>query len=290
MDKNIFGELFSSKKILIADGGTGSSLIQRGLPAGAPPEAWVLDKPEVILNLHRDFIHAGAEIILTCTFGASPIRLETLDLADQFKRINEQAVSLAKQAAAGTQVLVAGCMGPLGMKLTPDGKIVLQESYQKQACILDAAGVDFLLLETQYDQAEASLAVKGVRAASSLPLVVSFTFTQNSITTPADFAAAMQADALSAIGINCGIDLGNNLTALKELAACTSLPLWFKPNAGLPRIINGNKAVYDVTPEMMAAQVPAWIAAGARIIGGCCGTSPAHLKAIAEGIRKYRIM
>lgn len=290
MDKNTFGELFSSKKILIADGGTGSSLIQRGLPAGAPPEAWVLDKPEVILNLHRDFIHAGAEIILTCTFGASPIRLETLDLADQFKRINEQAVSLANQAAAGTQVLVAGCMGPLGMKLTPDGKMALQESYQKQASILDAAGVDFLLLETQYDQAEASLAVKGVRAASSLPLVVSFTFTQNSITTPADFAAAMQADALSAIGINCGIDLGNNLTALKELAACTSLPLWFKPNAGLPRIINGNKAVYDVTPEMMAAQVPAWIAAGARIIGGCCGTSPAHLKAIAEGIRKYRIM
>jgi 5-methyltetrahydrofolate--homocysteine methyltransferase len=100
----------------------------------------------------------------------------------------------------------------------------------------------------------------------------------------------MQAQELAAIGINCGIDLENNLAALKELAACTSLPLWFKPNAGLPRIIKGNKAVYDVTPEIMAAQVPAWIAAGARIIGGCCGTSPAHLKAISEGIRKYRLV
>jgi 5-methyltetrahydrofolate--homocysteine methyltransferase len=290
MDKKAFDELIDRKKILIADGATGSTLIQRGLPAGAPPEVWVLDKPDEILNLHKDFMHAGAEIILTCTFGATPMRLDAFGLAGQFEQINRQAVTLAKEAAAGTRTLIAGCLGPVGVKLTSAIEMAVEESYQQQAAVLDASGVDLLLIETQYDLAEAGLAVKGVRAASNLPLVVSFTFTQNSGTTPSQFAAAMQAQELAAIGINCGIDLENNLAALKELAACTSLPLWFKPNAGLPRIIKGNKAVYDVTPEIMAAQVPAWIAAGARIIGGCCGTSPAHLKAISEGIRKYRLV
>ena len=166
-----------------------------------------------------------------------------------------------------------------------------EKHYREQAAALSKSGVDLLLVETQFDLSEASAAIRGAQAASDLPLIVSFSFDRGTRTmmgvSPTKFAQSVADMDLAAIGINCGKSLEDNLNALKELSGNTDLPIWFKPNAGLPTIDDAGLPTYDVTPEDMAAQVPDWIEAGARIIGGCCGTSPAHLKALADQVKKY---
>lgn len=295
MEKNNFVKQLELKNILIADGATGSNLIQRGLPHGTAAEAWVLEKPEAIITLHRNFIQAGADIILTCTFGASPLRLEASGLEVQFEQINRKAMELAKEAVDDSDVLVAASLGPLGQMLKPMGLLdetEAQENYRRQAAVVSAAGADLLLVETQFDLGEASAAVRGVQAASDLPLIVSFSFDRGTRSmmgvSPVKFAQAMNKFGLAALGINCGKSLEENLSALRELRQNTDLPIWFKPNAGLPTIDEKGLPAYDVTPEIMAAYVPDWIQAGASVVGGCCGTSPAHLKAIADQVKQLR--
>jgi 5-methyltetrahydrofolate--homocysteine methyltransferase len=147
-----------------------------------------------------------------------------------------------------------------------------------------------LLIETQFDLTEASLGVNAALEASSLPVICSFSFDRGTKTmmgvSPAKFAQILGKSGVAALGINCGKSLDDNLNALKELADVTDLPIWFKPNAGLPTLTAAGQPVYDVTPDLMASHVSSWIAAGAKIIGGCCGTSPAHLGAIAEAVRR----
>jgi 5-methyltetrahydrofolate--homocysteine methyltransferase len=290
-----FLQLLSNKKYLTSDGATGTNLMQRGLPQGTPSEKWVLTNSQAISGLYHDFVQAGSDIILTCTFGASRLRLSAAGLAESFKEINQAAVKLAKAEVEPTGALVAGSLGPLGQMLKPLG--VLDEAdaeryYMEQAEVLSQAGADLLVVETQYDLNEALAAVRGVKTASNLPLIVSFSFDRGTHTmmgiSPTKFAQSMRGLGLTALGINCGKSLDDNLTALKELADATDLPIWFKPNAGLPDLDEFGKPTYAVTPEMMADRVPTWAQAGARIIGGCCGTSPAHLKAIAEQVRQLR--
>ena len=149
-----------------------------------------------------------------------------------------------------------------------------------------------MVVETQFDLAEAGAAVRGAQAVSDLPLIVSFSFDRGTRSmmgvSPSHFAKQMNGLGLTALGINCGKSLEDNLNALKELADASDLPIWFKPNAGLPQLDEDGHPVYDVTPEIMAAQVLSWVDAGARIIGGCCGTSPEHLKAITERVKALR--
>ncbi len=295
MRKESFLKLLDEKRYLISDGATGTNLMQRGLPQGTAAEDWVLSNPDGILELHHDFLQAGADIILTCTFGASMPRLEANGLAKHFQAVNQAAVSLAKTAAEKTGALVGGSLGPLGQMLKPMG--LLEESdaqryYQEQADVLSKAGVDLLVVETQFDLAEAGAAVRGAQAVSDLPLIVSFSFDRGTRSmmgvSPSHFAKQMNGLGLTALGINCGKSLEDNLNALKELADASDLPIWFKPNAGLPQLDEDGHPVYDVTPEIMAAQVLSWVDAGARIIGGCCGTSPEHLKAITERVKALR--
>ncbi|MDK2980025.1 MAG: 5-methyltetrahydrofolate--homocysteine methyltransferase [Chloroflexota bacterium] len=295
MKKDAFLKVLDEKRYLISDGATGTNLMQRGLPQGTAAEDWVLSNPDGILGLHHDFLEAGSDIILTCTFGASLPRLEANGLASHFQAVNQAAVSLAKTAAENYGALVAGSLGPLGQMLKPLGTLEesdAQQFYKEQAELLSQAGVDLLVVETQFDLTEANAAVRGVREVSELPLIVSFSFDRGTRTmmgvSPSQFAKQMNGLGLTALGINCGKSLADNLNALKELADATDLPIWFKPNAGLPEVDDEGHATYDVTPDIMAAQVESWAQAGARIIGGCCGTSPAHLKAIANQVKSLR--
>jgi len=295
MTSHSFLQSLQAGEVLVADGATGTTLLERGLPRGTPGEAWVLDRPREILGVHRSFIEAGARIVLTCTFGASPVRLRGGPLEDRMAAINRRAVELAREAAADRPVLVGGSIGPSGVLLKPLGRLAPEEasdSFSRQARVLAEAGADLLVIETQYDLAEAALAVQAARSVSSLPVVCTFSFDRGSHTmmgvSPARVGKELESLGADVVGINCGRSLEENLTALGQLRAHCSLPVWFKPNAGLPEVDGEGKARYRTTPEAMAVLVPAWIEAGARVVGGCCGTSPQHLEQIARAVGKAR--
>ena len=290
--KDILATL-AAGKVLVLDGATGTNLQARGLESGQLSESWMLEHPEKILQLHQDFIQAGANVILTCSFNGNRYRLQHADLQDKADEINRKAAALAKQAAEGTDVFVAGSLGPTGQMLTPLGTLDpadAEASYAAQAVSLAAAGVDLLVIETQFDLGEALAAVKGVRSVSSLPLAVSFSYERAGRTMmgvkPAQAAAELQQFKVDILGINCGRSLDENMKALRELRSATNLPIWFKPNAGLPRVDESGNTVYDVSPQDMGDNVPAWVEAGASLVGGCCGTSPEHLAAIAATVSR----
>lgn len=283
-----FLDAIQSGKILVADGATGSNLQMRGLPDGKSGEAWVLENPHAILTLANDFIAAGAEILLTCTFGASRLHLANIGLDGECEKINLTAAKLARQAAESSGAFVAGSIGPTGQMLDPYGPLAAADAeatFAEQARFLAAGGVDLIVIETQFDLGEAAAAVRGVRSVCDLPLVCSFSYDRGTRTmmgvSPAKAARAFQESGVDLLGINCGRSLADNLAALQELRAETNLPIWFKPNAGLPVTDDLGNVVYQTTPQQMAEAVPAWVAAGAHVIGGCCGTSPEHLGAIA---------
>ena len=295
MTSNRFLDRLKSGQILVLDGATGTNLQRRGLPIGMPSDVWVLDNPEAVMDLHHDFIAAGSDIFLTDTFGSSPIHLAHAGLADRFDQTNRRAVEIACEAASGTDVLVAGSMGPLGEMLQPYGTIEeeqAEKSYAEQARVLAEAGVDLLVIETQYDLNEAKAAIRGARSVTGLPMVCSFSYDRGTRTMmgvkPSQVGQELSESGVVALGINCGRSLEDNLDALRELRQSTGLPLWFKPNAGMPRSDEAGGLVYDVTPEMMAAQVAGWVEAGASLVGGCCGTSPEHIQAVAQAVRNLR--
>lgn len=292
MNPNRFLERLQTGKTLVLDGATGTNLQQRGLPVGTPSDIWVLDNPDAVLQLYREFVNAGSDIILSNTFGSTRLHLEQAGLADRFEETNRRAVELARQVVEGTDVLVGGSMGPLGEMLQPYGMLSdadAETAYADQACILSDAGVDLLVIETQYDLNEARAAIRGARSVTDLPLVCSFSYDRGTRTMmgvkPAQMGQELAVAGVAALGINCGRSLEDNLKALQELRQVTELPIWFKPNAGLPQNDTEGRLQYSVTPEMMGAQVAEWVANGARLVGGCCGTSPQHLQAIAQATR-----
>lgn len=293
MSTNRFLERLKSGDVLVLDGATGTNLQRRGLPVGVPSDIWVMDNPQEVARLHQDFFLAGSDVLLTNTFGSSRLHLQHAGLADRFEETNRQAVALLRKTVEGSPVLVGGSMGPLGEMLQPYGALSeadAEKYYAEQARVLSDAGVDLLVIETQFDLNEGKAAVRGARSVSGLPLVCSFSYDRGTRSMmgvkPAQVGKELADAGVTALGINCGRSLEDNYKALQELAQATQLPLWFKPNAGLPRTDVAGNLVYDVTPEIMAAQVPQWIAAGARLVGGCCGTSPDHLRAIARAIKE----
>jgi 5-methyltetrahydrofolate--homocysteine methyltransferase len=283
-----FLERIKAGEVLVADGATGTNLQARGLAYGQAPEEWLFERPDQIMQLHRDFIDAGANIILTCTFGGTPLRLEHVGLNEKAAEVNQQAVKLAKQAIGDRNVLVAGSLGPTGQLLEPLGPLSEADcagAFATQARALADAGADLLVIETQFDMAEATNAIRGVRSVTTLPLVVSFSYDMGTRTMmgleAGNVARDLTALGVDVVGVNCGKSLDENLANLKAARAATTLPIWMKPNAGLPRMTGVNESIYDVTPEMMGQAAATWVAAGANICGGCCGTSPVHLHEIA---------
>lgn len=293
MAKTSFLERLNAGEILVSDGATGTNLQKRGLPRGVTAEQWVLEQPDQIEHLYRDFIAAGSDIILTCSFGGSPVRLEHTGLAGKAIEVNRRAAELAKKAAAGTEVLIAGSIGPTGEMLKPLGLLTIEDAekaFAEQAKALQDGGVDFLVIETQFDIAEASAAIRAVKSVCDLPIVCSFSYDRGTRTMmgvkPSQMAKAISPLEVAALGINCGRSLDENLAALRELRQTTDLPIWFKPNAGMPELDDDNNPVYSVDPAQMGAHVPQWIESGARVIGGCCGNSPEHIQHIASAVHK----
>jgi 5-methyltetrahydrofolate--homocysteine methyltransferase len=292
MDHKTFIERIQCGEILVADGATGTNLLQRGLPRGVSSENWVLTKPDQIVQLHQEFICAGAQIILSCTFGANAYRLEESSLDVNTIEINHTAVKLAHKAIDEQRIFIAGSIGPLGKLLKPYGPVEISDAeaaYAEQAQALTKAGVDFLLIETQFDLTEAAAAVRGAHTVSHLPLVVSFSFDRGKHTmmgiSPTKMVKEMASLSVDVLGINCGRSLEDNLFALRELRQATDLPIWFKPNAGLPKVDEEGNTFYNLSPRTMSENVQEWITAGANVIGGCCGTTPEHLAAIAQAVR-----
>ena len=292
MPEQSFFSRISNNHHLVADGATGSTLIARGLPSGTTAETWVLEQPEQIIQLHKDFILAGADIILTCTFSANSIRVKGSILEGKTDYVNRKAVELAQNAIKGTQTYIGGSIGPVGQLLKPYGPLAIDEvqvAYAEQARAISESGVDLLVIETQFDMGEVKAAIQGVRSITELPLVVSLSYDRGRRTmmgvSPTQAANELASLPVEIIGINCGKSLEDNLQNLIELRRVTSKPIWFKPNAGLPHIDGQDNTIYEMAPEMMAVQVLSWLEAGAQIVGGCCGTSPEHLKEISKHIK-----
>jgi len=278
--------------VRIADGGVGTGL-QGSSDAGQPPEELALDAPDVLVELHCTFIRAGSTIILTDTFGANPIRLAHSRYRDA-EQVNRAAVACARRAVelcGRDEVLVAGSIGPTGEMLVPLGTLepdAARAAYAVQAAAL--SGCDLLVVETMFALDEATAAVEGCRAATDLPLVVSFTFDAGAGEprtmmghTVEDVVVAMAALDVDGVGFNCGKSLETARATAEAFsqamaAAGFRVPLWVKPNAGLPEPLTGR---YPAEPGDMAS-FAAWAAElGAAVVGGCCGTTGAHLHEIA---------
>ena len=279
-------------KTFVLDGALGTNMQLNGLPAGKLNEEWVLEKPEVPLKIHSEFAEAGSDILLTMTFCANPIHLSDTPFAQRTKEINFKAVDLVKEAAKGKNISIAGSLGPIGKLMAPYGPLEPSDfytSFAEQAKYLDEAGVDLLVLETFYSIEEGTEALKGIRSVSDLPLVVSFSFDRGTRTMmgakPSTVAQTFADLGADVIGINCGKGLDENTECLKMMRDETTLPLWFKPNAGKPEIDPDGKTHYLVTPEEIAARVPEWLNIGAQLIGCCCGSTADHIRAIALAIK-----
>ncbi len=291
-----FREALLRGERLVADGATGTNYQMRGLARGQAPEEWLFQEPDKVTGLHRDFIRAGANIILTNTFGGTALRLAHAGLENDAANVNQRAVELARKAIQNERAWVAGSIGPSGALLEPFGTLTREEAvaqFAAQAKALADSGVDLLIIETQFDLGEATAAYEGARSVTDLPIIISFSFDMGTNTMMGLKAAqvAKEVTALGAdlVGVNCGRSLDENFINLQEMRAATHLPIWMKPNAGLPRMTDDDIAIYDVTPEMMGEAAERWLEAGAQIVGGCCGTSPEHLREIAKAVERTRV-
>ncbi len=287
----MFLELLNSGKILVSDGATGTNLQKVGLAAGISPEVWVMEQPQKILDLESAFVRAGSNIILTCTFGGTRLRLKDKAYADKAVQVNHKAVELARQAASERSgVMVAGSMGPVGGLLKPYGPLTLEEvtaAYTEQAIALTEAGVDLLVIETQFSLDEALAALSAVRQAGDLPVVVSFSYDRGLRTMmgvkPAQVINTFLPLGVDAIGANCGTSLENMELIVKDYSLLApEMPIWAKPNAGMPELDETGETIFKITPQEMGAATQRNIIAGARIVGGCCGNTPEHLAEIAR--------
>lgn len=287
-------DLLSNGRPVLADGAMGTMLFSMGLELGGSPELWNLERPEQIRAVHRGYIEAGAQIILTNSFGANRERLGLHGLTDRIHEINLAAARLARQEAdaASTAVSVAGSIGPTGGILAPLGELTreaAQTAFQEQTSALAEGGVDVFWIETMYDLEEVRIAAEACQQADSeLPIVATMTFDSAGRTmmgvTPEQAAAALQELGVFALGGNCGNGPEEIEAAIESMGPQDGgVRVIAKSNAGVPHLVKG-VPVYDSTPEHMAAHALRAHQLGAQIIGACCGSSPDHIRAMAEAL------
>jgi 5-methyltetrahydrofolate--homocysteine methyltransferase len=285
-------ERLASGGVLIADGATGTMLQAAGLPIGTPGEAWILEQPQEIKKLHRAYIDAGSQIILTSTFGGTRARLKAAGLDLQVGKLNERAAQLAREVA-GDDVYVAGDLGPTGEMMRPIGPLTYEaafEMFAEQAEALSAGGVDFIYVETMSDLNEAKAAVAGAQQASDLPVFCTFSFDTHGRTnmgvSPTQAAQMLVDMGGAGLGANCGHAPEELLEILPQMrAVAPDAFLIAKPNAGVPRMTRERQVVYDAAPERMADLASQYVELGASIVGACCGSSPTHIAAITQAIQ-----
>jgi 5-methyltetrahydrofolate--homocysteine methyltransferase len=285
-------ERLAAGELLLADGATGTLLMEAGLPPGTPPELWNVEFPEQIGRLHQGYLDAGAEIVLTNTFGGSRVKLARANYGDRVAELNRAAAEIAGRAAGG-RAFVAGDLGPTGELMAPLGPLTYQEAedaFAEQAAALAAGGVDLFWVETMMDLEEARAAVQGAQRAADLPIFCSLTFGPRG-RTMMGVAAGRAAEVLwplglAAIGANCGEGLDVIEPVLRQMReVLPDAPLIAKPNAGLPKWVDG-RTVYDMAPADFAQRIPDFVALGARVVGACCGSTPAHIAALAIELGK----
>jgi homocysteine S-methyltransferase len=292
---NRFLELLagSSGKPLLADGALGTLFHSRGIPPEENLDSLNLENPEVVAQAHRDYVRAGAQIIETNSFGANRYKLAVAGLEAKIDAIIRAAVALAQHeaSAAGRDVLIAGSIGPLGVRLAPYGRVITEQAeaaFREQASLLLEAGVDLLLIETMSDVREALAALRAARAAGAEAVGVSFTFTRDGLTllgdSPAEAARILSEAGADVIGINCSSGPAQVIRLLQEMrAAVPSARFSVMPNAGWPEAAGG-RILYPATPEYFGEYAPAFAVAGAAVIGGCCGTTPEHIAAMRRAL------
>lgn len=254
-----------------------------------PAESANLSRPDLVLGLARDYLAAGARILTTNTFGANRVMLARRNLAEQTSELNRRGAELAREAVGRVDVSVAGSIAPSGVILAVREKTAeeIAPVFAEQARALAAGGVDVILLETFSELEEILLAVRTVKQATGLPVIASMSFdsgpqrTRTMMGAAADRCAeALDEAGADVIGTNCGAGIATALPVVVALRAATARPLWVKPNAGVPELVEG-RAVYRQTPDEFASFAPKLLEAGANIIGGCCGTGPEHIRRLA---------
>ena len=289
-----FRALLADGRPIVADGAMGTMLFAAGLQFGDPPEVWNLAHPDVVRRIQRAYLEAGSQIILTNTFGGNRLRLKLSGHADSVDDLNRTAAILARAEvdAAGGTALVAGDIGPSGEIVEPLGTLPYDEAvevFREQAASLIAGGVDLIWIETMSDLNEIRAAIEGVRQASpSIALIATMTFDTRGHTmmgvSPEDAVRALAAWGADAVGGNCGNGPDELIPVIAAMrAAAPDVVLVAKSNAGMPELVD-MRAVYRADPETMAGQVLEMRDAGATIVGGCCGSTPDHLRAIAAAL------
>jgi 5-methyltetrahydrofolate--homocysteine methyltransferase len=293
---DILGKAWEKGRVLLADGAWGTEFAKRGLIQGNPPDEWNLTHPEIVRMIAREYLEAGAEIILTNTFGANRFRLEAHGLADKAREINLSGARLAREIVGERAVVLAGDIGPSG-KFIALGDVSVGElfdAFAKQAESLREGGVDWIVVETMTDVEEMGIAVRAAREAAGVPVVASVTYDK----TPKGYRTVMgnplelcvrraESEGAAIVGANCGSGIEDYVPLAPLLRQATSLPLWVKANAGIPHIVGG-KVTYPLTPEQYASFVPALIEAGVDVIGGCCGTDPRFVREMKKKISEGR--
>ena len=291
MTREEFKSLVQRKR-LILDGATGSNLQKRGMPTGVCPEKWILENPQVLIDLQKEYILAGSDVVYAPTFSGNRIKLEEYGMMEQIGDMNRQLAQLSfeaiKQAGVDRRVLVAGDLTMTGQQLYPVGTMPFEELvdiYKEQIGYLKEAGVDFIVVETMMSLQECRAAVLAAKECSELPVMVTLTFDEDGRTlfgtNPETAALVMTAMDVDAVGVNCSTGPDKMCKVIEKMSRYTALPIVAKPNAGLPQLVDG-ATVYDMGPEEFAKEMLPLVEAGADILGGCCGTTPEHIKALAD--------
>ena len=293
MTKKEFRE-YLSKGAIVLDGATGTNLMAAGMPIGVCPEAWVMEHQDVLYDLQSAYVKAGTNIVYAPTFTGNRIKLEEYGLEDRIEEINTELVRLSKRAVDG-KALVAGDMTMTGKQLFPLGDLMFEELvdvYKEQASILDHAGADLFVVETMMSLQECRAAVIAIKEVSDLPIMVTLSYNEDGRTlfgTPPETAVVvLQSLGVDAIGINCSTGPMEMVELVEKMAQYSTVPILAKSNAGLPEL-EDDKTVYKMTPQEFADAAVALVNAGASIVGGCCGTTPEHIKALSDAVRELPI-
>ena len=281
-------------KIVFLDGATGTNLQKAGMPTGVCPEAWILEHPDTMMQLQRAYFEAGSDIVLAPTFTANRIKLDEYGLVDKIEEMNHQLVAISKEAA-GDNGLVAGDMTMTGRQLAPMGDMGFEELvdiYKEQAGYLVDAGVDLFIVETMMSLNECRAALIAIREVTDLPVCVTLSFNEDGRTlfgTDASTAmVVLQSLGADAVGVNCSTGPEQMAELVREMKEYANIPIIAKPNDGMPEVVDG-ETVYRMTPEEFAEEAKLLLEAGAGIVGGCCGTTPQHIRAFKEASRAYTV-
>lgn len=281
-------QTLTKKGPVLLDGGTGSCLRKRGMPAGVCTEKWVYDHPDVIAALQQEYAGAGSRIIYAPTFGANRISLQNMGLEDELEELNFTLVKRTVENV-GTKVLVAGDLSTTGKPMEPYGPMTydqLLEVYKEQIGILSRAGADLIVAETLMSQEEALVICDAAHAVCDLPLLISFSCEGDGTLyfggSVFDAAAAVEAMGASAAGVNCSVGPDQLEAVISGLSRTLSVPVMAKPNAGMPEITSEGEAVYSMDEGAFCTHVEKLVSCGASLIGGCCGTTPDYIRLLSR--------